>query len=152
LTNYTFQIHHFDAIDKLLFYKAVQLRIEVFIIEQNCPYQDLDNKDLQAWHLVVMDKDATMLGTLRILPPGISYAEWSIGRVVNAQTERGKGLGKAMMLEAMRFIQEQKGGEAIRISAQEYLHQFYSSLGYVYTGKSYLEDNIPHIEMLWKAR
>jgi len=152
LTNYTFQIYHFDAIDKLLFYKAVQLRIEVFIIEQNCPYQDLDNKDLQAWHLVVMDKDATMLGTLRILPPGISYAEWSIGRVVNAQTERGKGLGKAMMLEAMRFIQEQKGGEAIRISAQEYLHQFYSSLGYVYTGKSYLEDNIPHIEMLWKAR
>ena len=128
-------------------YSILQLRNEVFIVEQNCPYQDMDNKDLKSWHLMGMEEDK-LLAYSRLLAPGISYSESSIGRVVSSPSTRKTGMGKKLMEESIRQIHQLFQTDTIRIGAQFYLKKFYESFGFIQEGEPYLEDNIPHIIML----
>jgi ElaA protein len=137
----------FDALTPIELYKILQLRNEVFIVEQNCPYQDCDNKDVYAWHLMGMKEDS-LLAYSRLLAPGISYSESSIGRVVSSPSTRKTGMGKKLMQESLEQIRNLFHTDNIRIGAQLYLQKFYESFGFKRDGDIYLEDNIPHIVML----
>ena len=129
-----------------------RLRIDVFVVEQDCPYSDLDGKDLRAWHVWAEDekesKGAAAVACARVLGPGVSYAEPSIGRVATRRDQRGRGLGKELMERSIAVCQQTWPGQAIRISAQCYLEEWYAQLGFEPVGESYLEDDIPHIQML----
>ncbi|HEY4936965.1 MAG TPA: GNAT family N-acetyltransferase, partial [Puia sp.] len=128
-------------------YNILQLRNEVFIVEQNCPYQDCDNKDLYAWHLMGVREDK-LLAYSRLLAPGISYSESSIGRIVSSPSSRKTGMGKKLMQESIQQVRNLFHTDTIRIGAQLYLQKFYESFGFIKDGEIYLEDNIPHILML----
>ena len=130
-------------------YRILQLRNEVFIVEQNCPYLDLDNKDLKSWHLMGIEEDKLMAYS-RLLAPGISYSESSIGRIVSSPSVRKTGMGKKLVEESIKQIKNLFRTDIIRIGAQLYLKTFYESFGFVQDGEIYLEDNIPHIIMLRK--
>lgn len=125
------------------------LRQEVFVVEQDCPYQDADRKDLKSYHLMGYQGDV-LVSYLRIVQPGVSYREVSIGRVVTKKSFRRKGTGSKLMNKGREELEKIYGLVPIRISAQKYLKTFYEALGYKPTGKEYLEDNIPHIEMLYE--
>jgi len=137
----------FDNLTPKELYKILQLRNEVFIVEQNCPYQDCDNKDIYAWHLMGMLEDR-LLAYSRLLAPGISYSESSIGRVVSSPSTRKTGMGKKLMQESIEQIRNLFQTDIIRIGAQLYLRKFYESFGFIKDSDIYLEDNIPHILML----
>jgi ElaA protein len=123
-----------------------KLRAQVFVVEQKCAYQDVDGKDPYAFHLMLI-KDEKLCGYLRILPPGLSYKEVSIGRVVVLPELRGRGLGVQLMKQALVSVTGIYGQTAIVISAQCYLQKWYEALGFVSEGESYLEDEIPHVKM-----
>ncbi len=129
-------------------YEILKLRSDVFVVEQNCIYQDCDGKDRSAYHLFA-EENGEILVYLRILEKGVSYNEISIGRVLSNKKYRGKSLAKQMMIRAIEFIEVELDEKVIRISAQEYLLKFYSSFGFVKVSESYLEDDILHIEMLY---
>ncbi|WP_045923588.1 GNAT family N-acetyltransferase [Clostridium tetani] len=130
-------------------YKILKIRNEVFIVEQQCAYQDCDGKDKKSYHLYLED-NGEILCYLRILPKNVSYNEVSIGRVLVNKNYRGKGIAKEMMLKAMNFIEENLNEKEIKIQAQLYLFNFYKSLGFEEVSNEYLEDNIAHIDMLYK--
>jgi ElaA protein len=132
-------------------YRILQLRNEVFIVEQNCPYQDMDNKDLKSWHLMGTEKDK-LIAYSRLLAPGISYSESSIGRIVSSPSARKTGMGKKLVDESIEQIKNLFKTDTIRIGAQLYLKTFYESFGFVQDSEIYLEDNIPHIIMLRKPK
>lgn len=127
-------------------YAILQLRNEVFSVEQNCVYQDADNKDQPAYHLCGWDSNK-LAAYCRILPKGISYVHPSIGRVVTSPQYRKGGYGREMMLLAVKKTIEHFNDEIIIISAQLYLKKFYESIGFVQISEEYLEDGIPHIKM-----
>nr|WP_294903814.1 GNAT family N-acetyltransferase [uncultured Lacibacter sp.] len=129
-------------------YDIIWLRNEVFVVEQNCVYQDADYKDLKGWHLMGRNEEGILVAYVRLLPPGVSYAEPSIGRVVTNPVERGKGAGRVLMIEAIKRCELLFGKKNIKIGAQYYLLKFYSSLGFEQTSEIYLEDDIEHIEMI----
>lgn len=137
----------FDELATAELYAIMQLRNEVFVVEQNCVYQDADNKDQVSFHLCGWSGDKLVAYT-RIIPPGISYDEASIGRVVSSPTCRGMGAGRELMTESIRHTFELFNCSGIRIGAQVYLEKFYRSLGFVPCSNQYLEDGIPHIEMI----
>jgi len=143
-------IKSFEELTTTELYNMLQLRSEVFVVEQNCPYQDLDDKDKIALHLWATDEEGKVVACCRLLPRNISYAEASIGRVATSETVRGTGAGRMLMSKAISHISIAWNEPAIRISAQTYLKAFYESLGFVQVGEGYLEDDIPHIEMLRK--
>jgi ElaA protein len=132
-------------------YAILQLRNEVFIVEQNCPYQDLDNKDLKAYHLMGTGA-GKLLAYSRLLAPGISYSESSIGRIVSSPAARKSGMGKELMQESIKHIRHLFQTDTIRIGAQLYLKKFYELYGFIQDGNPYLEDDIPHIIMLRKPK
>ena len=132
-------------------YDALALRERVFVVEQNCPYQDADGLDRHAWHLLGRDDAGTLQAVLRVVDPGHKYAEPSIGRVVTAPEARGTGLGRVLMVEGVQRCAAAWPGQGIRISAQAHLQGFYGSLGFVAVGEPYLEDDIPHVEMVRRA-
>lgn len=132
-------------------YDALQLRSRVFVLEQG-PYLDADGLDRQSWHLLGRDACGVLVSYLRIVDPGVKYEEPSIGRVVTAPEIRGGGHGRALMVEGVAGSERLWPGRAIRISAQAHLERFYGSLGFVRVGPDYLEDDIPHVEMLRGAR
>ena len=139
--------NYFNELDVVELYAILQLRNEVFVVEQNCVYQDTDNKDALSYHLSGWDGN-TLVAYCRILPPGISYPEASIGRVVASPAYRNTGCGRELMKEAIIRTQAQFDCNAIKISAQLYLKKFYEKLGFIQVSETYLEDNIPHIEMI----
>ncbi|HEY4965713.1 MAG TPA: GNAT family N-acetyltransferase [Puia sp.] len=141
----------FDELTAGELYNILQLRNEVFIVEQTCPYQDMDNKDLYAFHLMGM-KENKLVAYSRLLAPGISYSESSIGRVVSSPAARKTGMGKRLMEESIFQIKNLFQTDTIRIGAQLYLKNFYESFGFIQEGDTYLEDNIPHIIMLRKPK
>lgn len=136
-----------EDLSALDLYAIIRLRNEVFVVEQQCVFQDADGKDLLAWHLCGW-QDGDLLAYARLLAPGDSYAEAAIGRVVTAPGSRGQGLGRALMREAIQRCGHLFGPGPLRIGAQQHLHLFYGSLGFRPVGEPYLEDGIPHIEML----
>lgn len=140
------QIKHFDDLTKLEFHNLVQLREKVFVVEQDCPYLDVDGTDLHAYHLLVY-KEGVMLATARIFPPDENdYV--IIGRICNDTTVRGRGIGKELVKICLEFCQSEWSDARIKISAQCYLITFYESLGFKTIGEEYLEDGIPHITMV----
>lgn len=130
----------------------VRLRVDVFVVEQDCPYSDLDGKDLRAWHIWAeeepMPKGASAVACARILAPGVGYKEPSIGRVATRRDRRGEGLGAELMKRAIDVAERLWPDQSIRISAQCYLEDWYGELGFSSVGESYLEDGIPHVQML----
>ena len=144
----TFICKHFNDLSLRELYEIGRLRQEIFVLEQNCPYVDFDGKDYDCHHLMGLDEKGVLQVYARLVPEGISYAEdISIGRVVSSGQVRGSGAGRALMLQAIAACETLWGQRPIRISAQTYLLRFYESLGFVSTGKTYLEDDIPHIQM-----
>ena len=144
------QIKKFEELNTVELYEIIRLRAEVFVVEQNCPYQDMDGKDLKSFHLLGIDENKKLIAYSRIVPAGISFKEVSIGRVVTSQKVRGTGVGKELIIESIKAIEKEYGKVPIRIGAQCYLKKFYESLGFEIASKEYLEDNIPHIEMILK--
>ncbi|MFR1710007.1 MAG: GNAT family N-acetyltransferase [Clostridium sp.] len=130
-------------------YKILRVRNEVFVVEQTCIYQDCDNKDYNSYHLYLEDENE-MVGYLRIVNKGISYDEISIGRVLVKESHRNRGISRKIMLEAIKFIEEELNSTEIRLSGQVYIKGFYESLGFKQVSEEYLEDDIPHVEMLYK--
>ena len=128
-------------------YKILRLRAEVFVVEQDCVYQDIDNKDKNALHVIGFKNDEVVAYT-RCFKPGDYFTEASIGRVVVQENERQYGYGYDIMNASINAIAEHFKPEKIKISAQPYLNTFYSNLGFENTGEAYLEDGIPHIAML----
>jgi len=126
-----------------------RLRQEVFVVEQGCPYLDADDKDPECHHLFASAPQGGCLACLRLVPPGLSYAEASLGRVATHLSVRGQGLGYEVMRRGLNAAMELFGSTSVRISAQCYLMRFYESFGFKIVGDMYLEDEIPHIEMVW---
>lgn len=142
-------IYHkfFSELSPAELYAMLRLRSEVFVVEQNCVYPDTDNKDIACHHLFIWEDDVLVAGA-RLLPPGLSFPEMSIGRVVTSPSARRKGWGKILMENAIKACGELFGEGPIHIGAQLYLQKFYESFGFKVIGDIYLEDNIPHIGMI----
>lgn len=131
-------------------YEVLKLRQDVFIIEQNCIYEDIDQLDQESRHLLLLDSENdTLCGYLRIVPPGKKFTEISIGRIVIEKIYRGQGLGKALIKKAVKILEEEKS-PAIRIEAQAHLRQFYTQLGFIADSPPYDLDGIPHLEMVYE--
>lgn len=128
-------------------YQVLRLRAEVFVVEQACAYLDLDNYDQQALHLQGINETGLVAYT-RLFAPGIKFDMASIGRVVSSPSARGKGFGRQLMEVSIAAVETRWGKIPIKIGAQLYLQKFYESLGFVQSSEMYLEDNIPHIEMI----
>lgn len=142
----TFQIKRFNEFSLSELYQILKLRAEVFVVEQNCVYQDLDGKDEKAVHVIGYFNDEVVAYT-RIFNKGDYFDEASIGRVVVAEKYRDRKWGYDLMKASIKAVEEFFNEKAITISAQQYLTKFYNALGFVQTSEMYLEDNIPHIQM-----
>ncbi len=142
----TLYIKHFNELTTMELYRILRARAEIFVVEQDCVYQDLDNKDLNAWHVWYEDEDG-VAAYCRVLDKGVSYeGEGSIGRVI--AVKRSTGLGYKVMMEGIRVAEEKFGQTSLRISAQQYAQGFYEKCGFVRVSEPYLEDDIPHVQML----
>jgi ElaA protein len=128
-------------------YQVLRLRNEVFVVEQNCVYQDADNNDQKAFHLLGM-QGKKLWAYARLFAPGDYYAEAAIGRIVTAPEVRGRGVGKALVGEAIEIARRMYGEVPIAMGAQCYLEKFYNSFGFQKAGDTYLEDGIPHVKMI----
>ena len=131
-------------------YRLLQLRQEVFVVEQNCPYLDADGKDFLSQHVMGYAGEE-LVAYCRLVQPGVSYQEVSIGRVISATKYRGRKLGKSLMEYALYEIQKRYGPVPVRIGAQAYLKRFYESFGFQDLNEPYMEDGIPHLIMLKPA-
>lgn len=132
-------------------YQIIKARIDVFVVEQTCPYEELDNYDQEAIHYFLKTENE-IVAYVRILPKGLKYPEVSIGRVLVVRKYRGNGYAKQIMQKAMDFVKNEWDEHEIKIQGQEYLHTFYSSLGFKQISEIYLEDDIPHIDMIWTGK
>ena len=139
----------YNELTKCELFDIYFIRQEVFIVEQNCVYQDIDQKDYYSYHLMAYDNES-LIAYLRIVHPGISYDEPSIGRVLTKISHRRRGISKKIIQTAIQKVRDVYNHSNIRISAQEYLIPFYRSLNFVTVGEVYLEDDIRHIEMIHK--
>lgn len=146
-----FQAKTFDQLTLEELYRLLQLRQEVFIVEQDCPYLDCDDKDQQSWHVLGKDEAGIIHGYTRLVPPGMSYDQYcSIGRVITSSTYRRVGVGKELMHFSINKIKQLWQEHEIKISAQVYILNFYESFGFEPVGEEYLEDDIPHKAMILK--
>ncbi|RIV72613.1 GNAT family N-acetyltransferase [Flagellimonas aequoris] len=139
----------FDELSNTELYQLLRLRSEIFVVEQDCVYLDLDNKDQKALH-IFGTKNNVVVAYTRVFKPGDYFKNASIGRVVVAQDQRKFGYGKIIMQASIAAVEERFPNTSIEISAQSYLLKFYSDLGFVAFGEEYLEDGIPHTRMLKK--
>ena len=142
-------VKKFDELTAEELYEILKLRAEVFIVEQNCVYQDIDDKDKGAWHVFLID-DEGLEAYLRVLDKGVSFEEASIGRVVTKKRERG--FGKTVMEEGIKVAAEKFGADRIKIVAQSYAKGFYEKVGFVTVSEEFMYDGIPHIYMIWKKQ
>lgn len=144
-----FTCKFFDELTLSELYEIMALRQIVFVVEQDCPYLDADGKDPKSWHLMGRNEAGKLYAYARLLPEGVSYTGYaSIGRVVSSPEARGIGAGRQLMQAAMAQMAVLFPNRPIRIGAQQYLIKFYESIGFQLDGELYLEDGIPHIEMI----
>lgn len=136
----------FDTLTSAELYSILQLRNEVFVVEQNCVYQDCDDKDPESHHLLGWHQNKLVAYT-RLIPAGVAYNEISIGRVVTSLSVRGNKIGKELMQQSIEKLYELFGKMPIMIGAQLYLKNFYESFGFIQCSDIYLEDGIEHIKM-----
>ena len=139
---------HINDLTAKELYEILRLRVDVFVVEQKCSYSEVDGKDLDAWHLWFEDEDG-IAGYLRLLAPGVSFKEASIGRVI--AKKRRCGIGSKLMQAGIEKMKEIYGDTDIRIEAQVYAREFYEKAGFVKVSEEFLDDGIPHIEMLRKG-
>ena len=142
-----FTLKTFDQLTNTELYNILKERTNVFVVEQNCPYPEVDGKDVQSYHLY-KEEDGEIIAYLRILPPGVSYAELSIGRVLVKKEYRGQRLAHELMMRALQFIEDELNETTVKIQAQDYLRKFYGSFGFKAISEVYLDDGIPHVDML----
>ena len=138
-------IKAFDELTLTQLYNLVRARVALFVVEQECPYPELDGKDFGAYQVWLVEY-GEILAYLRVLDRGVSYPELSIGRVIT--TRRGVGLGRRIMEEGIRVAEEKFGPGPIRIQAQSYAQGFYALFGFKRVSDEFLEDGIPHVEMI----
>jgi ElaA protein len=146
-SRYDHTVKHFTNFSPAELYAVLRLRSEVFVVEQQCIYLDADNKDIYCHHAMVYEHKQ-LVAYARLVPPGISYREMSIGRVVTSKASRGTGAGKYVIQLAVKHCHQIFGSGPIRIGAQLYLKKFYTDIGFAATGDVYDEDGIEHIEMI----
>ena len=150
-TEFDWQWSAFDALTPAALYAVLAARSAVFVVEQSCAYQDLDGYDARAEHLVAW-RNGAVAAYCRAFPPGVKYAEASIGRVLTTSAFRGTGVGRDLVARALARLDAHHPGRGARISAQAYLERFYASFGFETVSAPYLEDDIPHVEMLRAGR
>lgn len=143
-------IKSFKELSTTELYTYLQLRVNVFVVEQSCPYPELDGYDLDSYHLTFKE-GGEVLAYSRILPAGIKYENVSIGRVIVDQKLRGQGLAKQLMQQSIAFSQEKWPNADIQLQAQSHLKHFYGSFGFKEMSEEYDEDGIPHVDMLKKG-
>ncbi|MDR5591353.1 GNAT family N-acetyltransferase [Christiangramia sp. SM2212] len=141
------EVKKFSELKLTELYDILQLRSEVFVVEQDCVYQDIDGKDSEALHIIGYKQDKIVAYT-RCFKPGYYFEEAAIGRVIVKESERKFGYGHEIMKASDKAIQENFNTSNIKLSAQQYLIKFYNSHGYKTIGEGYLEDGIPHIAMV----
>lgn len=147
----TWRWHRWDQLDRDQVYAILKARVDIFVVEQECPYPEIDGKDPQALHLLGYDGhpgEAVLLAYARLFAPGDYYDEPAVGRVLTTPAARGRGIGRLLMAECHRFSEATFGTAAVRLNGQGYLLQFYESLGYTAVRGPYDEDGIPHYELL----
>jgi ElaA protein len=140
-----------EQLDREQLYAVLAARQAVFVVEQQCPYLDLDGLDVHCLHLWHADSAGQLLAYARLLPAGLHHAEASIGRVLTTAAGRGQGLGRELMLESIAQISRWQIGQPLRIDAQRYLEGFYGALGFITAGEAFMLDGIEHVEMLRAA-
>jgi ElaA protein len=147
------EVKTFPQLETERLFDVLELRVNVFVVEQQCAYPELDAYDRHAdtRHLSGTDAMGQLMAYARILPPGLRYPEVSLGRFVVRREARGKGLGHQLMCEALKEVQKSWPEGAVRISAQAYLQNFYEQYGFLRLSDVYLEDGVPHIEMVRKC-
>jgi ElaA protein len=145
-TTYNVDVRRADQLSAFDLYALLKLRVDVFVVEQECPYPELDGKDFDALHMRLLD-DGDLIAAARIFAPEITATEARIGRVVVSPSHRRKRLGDAVMREAVGYCAREYSGSPIILSAQSHLKAFYASHGFEIVSDEYLEDGIPHVDM-----
>lgn len=146
--NISWQLLSFAELSPFQLYAILQARSAVFVMEQNCPYQDMDDCDQHSQHLIAWTDDDKLAAYLRVVPPGLKFGEASLGRVITSEIARGTGIGKQLLRRGIDACLAAHPEHGLRIGAQQYLEKFYASFGFVTVSEMYLEDGIPHVEML----
>lgn len=142
----SWELKKFNDLTNKEMHDLFRLRVDIFVVEQKCPYPEIDGKDPKSLHLMYKENNE-IVAYARLLPPGVSYDEASIGRVVIAKSQRGSGLGYKLLEQAVKTAQAEYN-QPIKIGAQAHLEKYYASIGFVKVSDVYLEDDIPHIDML----
>lgn len=145
-----FKWSRLEDLSVLEFFRIIKAREAVFVVEQQCAYQETDDMDLCSWHLSVL-LEGELAAYVRVVDPGVKYEQPSIGRVMTVATFRSLKIGRALMSEAIRFTEERYPDMGIKIGAQVYLQRFYESLGFAAASDAYEEDGIPHLDMIKPA-
>lgn len=140
-------IKHFSELSRDELFDIYKLRVSVFVVEQQCSYQEVDDGDRSAYHVFMKDEEGIQ-AYLRILPAGVSFDQVSLGRVI--AVKRRCGLGTRIVLEGIKAARELLDAREIKIEAQVYAKELYEKIGFVQTSEEFLEDGIPHVEMVWK--
>lgn len=138
-------IKHFTELSLEELYDILRARVDVFVVEQNCPYPEIDGKDFDAYHFVMRDENG-IAAYLRVLKSGVSFDAPALGRILT--TRRGEGLGAEIVREGIKFAREKLGAREIKIEAQTYARGFYEKLGFRQCSEPFMDDGIEHIEML----
>jgi ElaA protein len=143
----SWKLKKFEELTNIELYHLLKERTLVFVVEQNCPYLEVDGKDPFSYHLF-KEENGEIIAYLRIVPPGVSYEEASLGRVLVKKEYRGKGLAVELIQKGLDFIHNELKETTVKIQAQDYLRKFYGSFGFQSISETYLEDDIPHVDML----
>lgn len=143
----TWKLKRFDELTNSQLYNIVKKRINIFIVEQNCPYPELDDIDQASYHLFY-EKESEINAYCRIVPKGCKYREVSIGRVIVNKEYRRTGIGSMLMRKALDFVDKEMSETKIKIQAQDHLRNFYGGFGFKVISEVYLEDGIPHVDMI----
>jgi len=138
----------FEELTNQELYGILQLRTEVFVVEQTCIFQDMDGKDEKNCQHIFCEMDGKIIACARFFPPGLMYQEAALGRICTSPAHRGTGLGKELMHRSLAEMERFFPGQPIRIGAQTYLNEFYKAFGFVNVSEVYMEDGIEHVEMV----
>ena len=146
----TWQWRKFDELSLRQLHQILRLRQQVFVVEQNCAYEDIDGWDDKATHLLAVAATDDLLGCCRVFAPGVRFAEANIGRILVCSTNRGQGLGHELVCRGKAFFAANFPSEPIKIAGQAHLQTFYGSHGFVTESDEYLVDDIPHVDMFYR--
>lgn len=146
----SYSILPFSKLSVMQLHDLFRLRVDIFVVEQNCPYPEIDGKDPECFHLLGSNENGEVIAAARIAPARIIYKQVSIGRVVVRKDARGNRYGREIMDAAMAFCQNELKATSVKLAAQYYLEDFYESLGFKTISEVYLWDGIDHVDMLWE--